>query len=430
MVARRHGTNFLPMGRRMLWGLSDQALSSATNFGLTIFVARSANREEFGSFAVVIGTYFVVAGVAQGFATQPLVVRHSASSGARFAEAARSATGTALLLGMASGAICIIIGSVLGGYLGPQLWIVGLALPGLLVQDAWRYVFVAAGRPEQATLNDSIWVLIQGVGFILIEMHQLRTSLPLLAVWGLAGCGGAVIGIKQAGHLPALLKSASWLREHHHLATRYAAESLVIRGSVQLGLVAIAAIGGLASAGAVRGAQVVFSPLNLAFLGALFVAVPEGVRALRSSPAAFELLVRMISIVCAAAAITWGIVVVAVPQAIWGELLGSTSDAARPLLWLLGVQILATAITIGPQVGLKAMAAAGRTLACQCVNAALLLAGCCLGTWASGAQGAAAAIATATALSAVVWWRLLATATHQSSQAAEGLAPAVRGGGE
>lgn len=430
MVARGYGTNFLPLGRRVLWGLSDQALSSATNFALAIFVARYANREAFGSFAIVIATYFVVVGLGQGLATQPLAVRHSASSAMPFTEAARSATGTALLLGIASGIVCVVAGFVLGGFLGPQLVILGLALPGLLLQDAWRFVFVAGRRPGQAALNDAIWALIQCVGFTVIEFHHPQSPLGPLAVWGLAGCVGAVIGALQAGHLPALCRSASWLREHHHLATRFAAESLIIRGSVQLALVSIAAIAGLANAGAVRGAQIVFSPLNLAFQGALFVAVPEGVRALRSSRTAFDVIVRTISVACAAAAITWGLVIVVVPQAIGQQLLGSTWDTARPLLWLFAVQILAIAITIGPQVGLKAMATASRSLACHCVNAALLLAGCCIGAWAAGAAGAAAGIATATALAAVVWWRLLATASHPTAHASERLVPAAWGEGQ
>lgn len=416
------------MARRILWGLSDQALSSATNFALTIFVARSATREEFGSFAIVLATYFVVAGLGQGLATQPLAVRHSASRGVQFAEAAKSATGAAMLVGIVSGVFCIVASLVLGGLLGLQLVILGLALPGLLLQDAWRFVFVAARRPERAALNDAIWALVQCAGFIGFELHHLRSPVGLLAVWGLAGSAGAIIGVVQAGYLPSLRRSIGWLREHHHLGTRFAAESLIIRGSVQLALVSIAAIAGLAAAGAVRGAQVVFSPLNLTFQGALFVAVPEGVRALHSSHTAFGALVRTISVACVTAAITWGLVLVVVPQVIGRQLLGSTWDAARPLLWLVAVQILAIAITIGPQVGLKAMAAAGRSLAGYCLSAALLLAGCCIGAWAGGAQGAAAGIATATALAGVVWCGLLATASRRPAQVTEGLVPAVWGG--
>src|SRR5215471_3075855 len=143
-----------------------------------------------------------------------------------FSRAAASATGTALLFGMTSGVACIVAGFVLGGFLGPQLLILGLALPGLLLQDAWRFVFVTARRPEQAALNDAIWALLQSVGFIVIELHPSRSPLGPPAVWGLAGCAAAVIGAVQAGFLPALPRSLAWLREYHHLATRYAAESL------------------------------------------------------------------------------------------------------------------------------------------------------------------------------------------------------------
>jgi O-antigen/teichoic acid export membrane protein len=430
MAVREQLAGSSQAARRMLWGLSDQALSSATNFALTIVVARSATREEFGSFAIVIATYFVVVGLGQGLASQPFAVRHSTSIGVPFAEAARCVTGAALLLGITTGAVCVSISFVLGGFIRPQLLVLGLTLPGLLLQDAWRFVFVAARRPRQAILNDAIWGLIQGAGFVVIEVAHWRSPLALLAIWGLAGCTGAVIGIWQAGYLPAPRRSIDWLRQHQLLSTRYAAESVIIRGSVQLALVAIAAIAGLAAAGAVRGAQVVFSPLNLTFQGALFVAVPEGVRALRSSPVALVVLVRGISVLCASATIGWGLLVFFVPQAIGRQLLGPTWDTAQPLLWLILVQILAAAVSMGPQVGLKAIAAAGRSLVCHVLNAVLLVVGCCFGAWAADAKGAAAGVATATALGAVLWWWSLATAIHGSAHVTEDHVPAGRGVGE
>jgi hypothetical protein len=109
----------------------------------------------------------------------------------------------------------------------------------------------------------------------------------------------------------------------------------------------------------------------------------------------------------------------AVPAAVGHYFLGATWDAARPLLWLVAVQIVAVAATIGPQVGLKAMAAAGLSLACHSVNAAMLLIAGYLGSRVGSAEGVAAAIAIASVLAAILWWRCLTADTAPPTTAPE-----------
>ena len=45
--------------------------------------------------------------------------------------------------------------AVLGGTAGAAFFALGLTLPGLLLQDSWRYSFFALGRGSQAFLNDT-----------------------------------------------------------------------------------------------------------------------------------------------------------------------------------------------------------------------------------------------------------------------------------
>ena len=58
---------------------------------------------------------------------------------------------TALALGAVAGVVSLVVGLALGGGVGRALVALGVVLPGLLVQDAWRYVFFAAGRPAAAS---------------------------------------------------------------------------------------------------------------------------------------------------------------------------------------------------------------------------------------------------------------------------------------
>jgi len=64
-------------GRRVGWGLADQAVSSITNFAVGIVVARSLGPVEFGIFGLAWVTYAVLLNISRGLATDPLAVRFS-----------------------------------------------------------------------------------------------------------------------------------------------------------------------------------------------------------------------------------------------------------------------------------------------------------------------------------------------------------------
>ena len=50
------------------------------------------------------------------------------------------------------GAAALLDGTAKGAFIA-----LGLTLPGLLLQDSWRYAFFALGRGGQAFLNDVVW---------------------------------------------------------------------------------------------------------------------------------------------------------------------------------------------------------------------------------------------------------------------------------
>jgi hypothetical protein len=408
--ARRWG-GLRSLSNRASWGVADQVLSSFTNLALTISVARVGTAQEFGSFALVIVTYLVVVGVAQGLVAQPFAVRYAAAGRQARRRAIPQAAGSALLLGVAGGAACATVGFLLRGSLGEQLWALGITLPGLLLQDTWRFLFVAVGRPARAAFNDAVWALMQGVGFALVLTTGTASPPLLIVLWGIGACVGAALGGLQAGQLPSLTGLAAWIRANHRLSFRFAAESLVIRGSIQLLYVAIGWIAGLAAAGSVRGAQVVFSPLTLAYQAILFVAVPEGVRMIRSSPRSFSRFVLLISVGGTAIAIGWSLVAFGLPAPAGRQALGSTWETARPLLLPMAVLNAAVALSLGPQVGLRAMAAAGRCLGTDIFQATFLLLGSSVGAFVGGAYAAASGMATGTLLAAMIWWLMVLSAT-------------------
>lgn len=131
---------------RLSWGLADQAASSVSNFVVGIYVARSLGVTAFGVFSLAWVTYGVVLNVSRGLATDPLVVRFSGVPGASWRGAVSRSTGTALVVGAALGAVCLMAGIGLGGRVGPAFAALGVMMPGLLLQDAWRFSFFAMRR--------------------------------------------------------------------------------------------------------------------------------------------------------------------------------------------------------------------------------------------------------------------------------------------
>ncbi|MDR2986820.1 MAG: hypothetical protein LBV34_18475, partial [Nocardiopsaceae bacterium] len=65
------------VGRRFGWGLADQAVSSLTNFAVSLYVARTLGAVQFGAFALAYVTYSFVLNASRGLATDPLLVRFS-----------------------------------------------------------------------------------------------------------------------------------------------------------------------------------------------------------------------------------------------------------------------------------------------------------------------------------------------------------------
>ena len=58
--------------RRLGWGVADQAVSSLTNFGVSIYVARTLGAVQFGAFSLAYVTYAFALNASRGLATDPL----------------------------------------------------------------------------------------------------------------------------------------------------------------------------------------------------------------------------------------------------------------------------------------------------------------------------------------------------------------------
>ncbi len=393
--------------RRFGWAFADQVLSSGTNFLLGVLVARTVGVRDLGAFSVAYATFTFSLGAVRAIAGELLAVRHSAVSADEWREGVTRSAGTALMAGIVVGAGCLIAGAGAVEPFRSVLSIVGLSLPFLLVQDVWRFAFFARGRGSAAFLNDVVWVAVMFVVFALLRYYDVSSVAWLTLGWASAGCLAAIVGVFQLKVLPSdPLSAARWLRGHRELAPRFVAEFLVSSGVSNLTLFAIGGIAGLGELGRLRAGEIALGPLTVLFAGAGLVATPEGVRLLHESPGRLLRGCRWLSLALVAGVITWGAVVSIVPRGIGELLLRANWDTARSLLLPLSIALIGYAFSFGAWTGLRALAAARRSLRARCIDGALTFSLGLTGAYLGGATGVAWGYAVTGCLRSLnAWWQ-------------------------
>jgi O-antigen/teichoic acid export membrane protein len=402
------------------WGVADQALSSVLNLAVGALVARAVSPSSFGAFGLVFSTYLIVLGACRALVAEPLVVRFSASEDGEWRAATRAATGAALALGIVVGVVCVLVGLASRGVFGGALLALGVVLPGLVLQDTWRFAFFAAGRGQRAFVNDLAAAAALPALAVLSESTH-AVGLFVLA-WGAAGTCAALAGTLQARVAPAPIAGPSWIRSQRDLAFPYLGEFAAL-GAGEAALFGVAGLAGLAAAGALRAGQILVGPLRVLFLGVRLAAVPEGVRLLhdpRSSPRAAAL---RLSAGLAGVALAWGALLTLLPSSIGESLVGRSWGEARHVMVPLSLAMAGTGAVTGALVGLRALAAARRSLLSRVLVTPFMVAASLAGAAAAGATGTAWAVALVTWLSLGLWWRQFLGALAERREPAEAARP-------
>ncbi len=385
------------------WGVADQAFSSITNFALGIIAARTLSPAAFGAYALAFATYLVALNAARALGAEPFLIRYAGAEPARWRYGAARATGTALTTGVVIGLACLLAGAATGGPVGGALRGLGIVLPGLLLQDSWRYVFIAARRGRDAFLNDVAWAVAM-VPLVAVVLVGAPSTTSVLLAWGGAAGVAAVVGMGQARMLPRPERSRAWLHEQRDLAPRFLGEMGALSGAHQAAAYGVGAVADLAAVGALRGAEILLGPVNVLFTGLELVAVPEASRLLLRSPDALRSRVLALSCTLAAIAATTGGLLLLVPDSLGERVLGSTWPTASALIVPVAVSFSASGLRAGAAVGLRALADARRSLRVRVVVSVLQLSGVVAGAAWAGAPGAAWGGAIGASIAVSLWW--------------------------
>ncbi|MFF0340490.1 hypothetical protein [Kribbella sp. NPDC004875] len=389
--------------RRLTWGLADQAVTSLVSFVVGIVVARSLGALEFGAFSLAWVTYGVVVNISRGLATDPLAVRFSGVEHPTWRTAVAKSSGMAIVVGVLTGVICAIVGLALGGRTGSAFVALGIVLPGLMLQDSWRFAFFASGQGGKAFVSDITWALAL-VPLLYLASHDASVTRFVLA-WGGAGVFAALVSGFQAGVLPRVNQAIHWLRDHRDLGLRYLTENVTLSGAYQLRMYGLGAFAGVASVGTVRGAEMLLGPFFIVLSGVGLVAVPEAARVLRRSVRALPIFCLLLGGAQAVAALAWGMLLLFALPDKWGHaLLGEVWLTASALVLPATLSVAWAGFNTGAAAGLRALGVARRSLKAQLCASSFYLVGGVTGGIVGGALGSAWGAACATFSASFVWW--------------------------
>ena len=392
--------------RRLGWGVADQAVSSLTNVAVGIYVVRSLGAVQFGAFSLAYVTYGFVLNASRGLSTDPLMVRYSGVSVRAWRRGVDSATGTAVAVGLTLGIGVLVAAIVFRGTIGAAFLGLGMTLPGLMLQDSWRFSFFAAGRGGHAFANDSIWGATLLPALVLLRVTGHADVFWFTFAWGATACIAAIAGIFQAGLMPRTSYAWDWIVRHRDLGTRYLLEGALSSAAMQVRGYGTALLLGLAALGYVQASVTLTGPMTILFMGMGLVTLPEAARILRRTPKHFPAFCWLVSGGLSLAALAWGIVlIVGVPRGLGQLVVGNIWRPTYPLMLPQTAFIVGGGIAAGAGTGLHALGAARRSLRVAIIGslvaAVLALAGAAL----YGAQGTIYGMALGTWVGAILaWW--------------------------
>ena len=389
-------------------------MSSLSNFAVNIYIARTLGAVQYGAFGLAYVTYGFALNASRGLATDPLLVRFSGTDIPTWRRAVTKCTGTAATVGLTTGAIILAAAALLSGTARLAFLALGLTMPGLMLQDSWRYSFFALGRGGQAFLNDTVWTVVLIPALVLLRATGHANVFWFVFAWGAAAAVAAAIGPLQARIAPRLSGAWEWVSRHRDLGPRYLAEGTASSAAGQLRNYGVGVILGLAAVGYVQAATTLMGPFMVIYFGMGLVTLPEAARVLRRSPRHLPLFCLLVSGGLAILALAWGIVLlVALPRGLGQLMLGNLWKPTYPLVLPTTISVIGACVSTGAGTGLHALGAARRSLSAMVIGSALSVVLSIAGAAAGGATGAMTGSAVGSWAALFISWRQLRMALRE-----------------
>ena len=396
--------------------MADQAASSLSNILVAVIVARSFDSPEpFAAFGVAMVAYQLMLSGIRSVTGEPFLSLYSPAGPTQRRRLQADLCGTVLFISVLCSLVVLAVSAVIGGLSGSALQALAFVFPLVVLQDAWRYVFII-DRPYAALAIDLIWLVAA-----IVALHAMPAGARVgsfVLVWGLSGGLGGVIGIGLGWGLPLRLHPWRWLIDHWVISARYLGDFVTARAVSELAINALTAISGLAAFGAVRATQIFYGPINTLHGAVSLAVVPEGARS-RDRPEHIRRLCVAVAIGTIALGIVATIAGVLLPDRIGEAAFGPTWDRAEGLLLPMGLAMIPGALVSAAVVGMQSLADSKRRLAAQLQAAPGQLICPLAGAFINGAVGFLIGLAVGRVISATLWTRMLRRALADANAAVE-----------
>ncbi len=342
-------------------GVTDQLLSSGSNFLVLLLGARYLNSRGFGAFSLVMLSYTLTLGIVRALCSEALLVRAGAV-GDGYRSRVRSAVSATFWVGIGAGCLFMTVALLSSGSTARCFAVLAVAIPGLLIQDNLRFAAFARAQPRAALLSDLFWL----VGLIVV-MVVLRFTITFTAPWLMFAfvLPGVLAGVGQATierSLPVVSQGVGWITRNGDLSWRYALDFMTGIGASQIASYVLVGVSGVAALGSLRGAQTLFGPVNIVLSGVNTVLVPEWRHAVaRSKSSLIRMCVLASSVLAIGSLALLGFLLMLTPSQ--GQMiLGITWNGASTILVPVGVAAAAGGLLAGASAGLRSLQAAPRIL--------------------------------------------------------------------
>jgi O-antigen/teichoic acid export membrane protein len=377
------------------WGLVDQGLSSITNLGLSVAIAKTSTLSGFGAYALGYAAYAIVTGIVVNASTIPITIQHGAESLDRFRIQLRTAVSAGAGIGLIAGFLLVAVALLFHSSVRGYLLLFGALMPLLMLQTVWRYIYFALRDPKFAALCDGVWAFFQTVAFIVLILRGNKDPFAYAASWGAAAAIAGLLFSLKLKVWPQIHTFVSHLREYRRLLPNLVGEFLALSGVNQTLPYVLAVVLGITAVAAFKAGQLELGLLNIPLQGLGPLALAYAIREYEKGAQQLRHLLRLCVYGGGVAILLFGLSLsLLIPIKLMRQVIGPNASPAHPLILPLTLMLLGQWIAFVAFIGLRARADVRITFILQALISGVLLVACIAGGTLGHLSGACWAIAT------------------------------------
>jgi O-antigen/teichoic acid export membrane protein len=340
---------------RATYAVTDQFVSSGSNFLVSVAVGRFGGPSELGGFAVALFVWLALIGINRAVLTEPLIIVEPAldtRANLRRALAAQLAVG--LVLGTVVAAVGVVLLAVDASGIGGPLVALGVVLPMLLTQDLWRALSFGVHRPERALANDLVFTGVQVALMAGLIVTGFTSSPWFVMAWGVGAAAGVVVGMVQFHARPAIRPQIELLRELWPMSRWLLRDFATLFGAREAYLLIVAAFVTGSEFGGLRAAESLVGPAYVILLSGGNVGLPGATRTYREHGCAgLARYSRRISLVVGGAQWVYSGLLAIFGPWLMVTMYGAEFEPYTYLVWFAAARCAIAVIPFGPSIAIK-----------------------------------------------------------------------------